>query len=287
MDAIASWIDALSQAMMRCMSTYLVLGATGKTATRLIPHLTAAGHTVRAASRTPAGAAPGIEPVAFDWHDPATHDAALRGADGVYVVPPALRLDYGPDVEAFLARAEDAGVQRAVFLSARGAGGAMLEAEQALEASGLAWSVVRPTWFLQNFTEGAFTPAGGQVAAPGGGGAEPFIDVADIAEVVAALLTDPAHDGAVHELSGPRALTFAEVAAALGAEYADVDPAAWEQSLVGHGLPADYAALLGHLVGLIRTHQDAHLSQGVQQVLGREPTGLEAWAAREAGALAI
>jgi uncharacterized protein YbjT (DUF2867 family) len=293
-------MDSLSsRAHHGAMSEILVLGATGKTGRRTTRHLTAGGHAVRAAARTPGDPAPGVTPVRFDWSDPATYDAALAGADAVYVIPPAFRLDHPPLIASLLERARRAGVRRAVLLGARGGqldpSSPLARAEAALRDSGLEWSVVRPTWFMQNFTEGFFRPgldATSELVAPAGDGATPFVDADDIAAVVAAALTDARHAGRAYDLSGPAARTFAEAAAVLGehagreVRYVDADPAGWERGAVAAGVPADYAGLLGALFGLIRAGQDAAVSDGVRRALGREPTSLEAWADREAGALA-
>ena len=283
---------------MTRMSSYLVLGGTGKTGRRVLDLLVAAGHTGRAAARTPAATSPGVEPVRFDWSDPSTHRPALEGVDGVYVVPPALQLEHADQVAALGALAVEHGVQRAVLLSARGVDQApdngMFRSEQALAATGLATSVVRPSWFAQNFTESFFAPGirgDGVVVAPTGNGANPFVDTADIAAVAVALLTGQAPVGA-YDLSGPRALSFGEAAAVLsqhvGREVRHVDLPAeeWLGVAVQNGLPADYAGMLAFLFTLIRDGHDAHVSDGVQQVLGRPATSFEDWAAREAGSLA-
>lgn len=268
------------------MSEFLILGATGKTGRRAVTRLAAAGHAVRAAARTPGPAGPGVTPVHFDWEDRSTWDAALRGADGVYVIPPALRLDYADDVRAFVARAVEMGVPGAVFLSARGADhapeGAVFQSERAVVEAGWSGAVVRPTWFAQNFTEGTLVPAAdGTVAAPTGDGSVPFVDADDIADVVVALLGDlGAHAGRVYELSGPESLTFAAAAAHLGARHVDLPSEAWAAEAAKF-IPAEYAGLLAMLFGVIREGHDAHLSDGVQQVLGREPGSFATFAARE------
>lgn len=276
------------------MSTYLLLGGTGKTARRLATQLLAAGHDVRAASRNP-----GAGGVRFDWDDPETHDPALDGADGVWVVPPALRLDHAPQVGAFAERAHRGGVPRVVVLSARGAdldpASPLAQMEAAVAASSAPFTVIRPTWFMQDFTEAFLAPGileQGLVVAPTGDGAEPFIDTEDIAAVAAAVLTESGHEGQAYDLSGPRALSFAEAAAIIsgpaGRTVRHFDPGvdAWKAGAVDAGIPPDYAELLATLFGFIRDGSDAVLSDGVQRVLGREPTSFEAWAEREAGSLA-
>ena len=137
--------------------TTLLLGGTGKTARRIAPLLRASGVPVRTAARHGAD-------VHFDWDDPTTHDAALADVGAVYLVPPSLRLDFAADVVAFLDRAERAGVRHVTFLSARGV--EQLPPEVALRAveldlaarSGLSHTILRPSWFMQNFSEYVFQP---------------------------------------------------------------------------------------------------------------------------------
>ena len=274
------------------MSTYLVLGGTGKTGRRVLDLLVSDGHTARAAARRPGPARPGVEPVHFDWDDPTSHDAALAGAEAVWVVPPSLRVDHPPLIAALAARAADAGVQRLVLLSARGVDqgpdNPLRQAEQAVATAGLPVTVVRPAWFMQNFTESflASSLADGALVAPTGTGAEPFVDVADIAAVAAAALTGRTAPGA-YDLSGPQALTFAEAADVLSrhagrrVEHVDLPVEQWVAGAAANGLPVEYAGLLGGLFGLIRDGHDAHLSDGVERALGRPATSLDDWAARE------
>jgi uncharacterized protein YbjT (DUF2867 family) len=283
--------------LTRGMSSYLVLGGTGKTGRRILTQLLAAGHTARAAARTPGPVSPGIEPVRFDWAEPATHEPALAGVEGVYIVPPALQLEHAEQIAALGRLARDNGVQRAVLLSARGVDQApdngMSRSEQALAATGLATVVVRPSWFAQNFTESFFAPAitaDGVIVAPTGDGANPFIDADDIAAVAVAGLTGSTPAGP-YDVSGPRALNFAEAAAVLSphagrdVRHVDLPVDEWVAAAVANGLPATYAQMLGMLFNLIREGHDAGVSDGVPRALGRPATSFEDWAAREAGAL--
>src|SRR5947209_377739 len=163
----------------------------------------------------------------------------------------------------------------------------MRREELALEASGLGWSVLRPSWFMQNFTEGAFAGMveAGTLALPTGSGANPLIDAGDIAAVAARLLLDESFDGRAYDLSGPEALSFEQAAKLLGGalgrdlQFVDADPQEWVAATVAAGVPQDYAGFLGMLLGLVRDGHDAHLSDGVQQVLGREPRDFATWAA--------
>lgn len=273
------------------MAEILVTGATGKTGSRVSRQLAARGVTVRAAARTPGAAGAGIVPVAFDWDDPATHGAAVDGASAAYLIPPALRLDYVPLMTAFLDRLAAAGVARAVFLSARGADASddipLRQVELALASSGLQYSIIRPSWFDQNFTEGFVYPGirqHGVVAVPAGSGKVPFIDAEDIAAVVAETLTGDGHHCQAYDLSGPETLSWAEateaVAKASGRDiaYLDMEPAEWEAAAIAMGVPPDYAGFLSFLFSAIRQGYDDFLTDGVQRVLGRQPRRFVDWA---------
>ena len=252
----------------------LLLGGTGKTARRIAPLLRAAGATVRTAARSGAD-------VRFDWDDTATHDAALEGVDRLYLVAPALRLDHAPLVKAFLDRAQAAGVTHVTALSARGVDFAPPEAAMRaveldlLARTGLSVAILRPGWFMQDFDEYIFAPAIGAedaIVAPTGDGAEPFIHTQDIAEVAAITLLE--RRTGEFTLSGPEALTFAEVAErisrAAGRTIRHIDPPV-DEWVAPDGIPADYAALLRMLFDNIRAEVLAGLTDDVERVTGHPP----------------
>ncbi len=187
--------------------TILVLGGTGKTGRRVVERLEARGLPVRVGSRS------GEPP--FDWEDNATWAPVLDGVGSVYI-------SYYPDlaapgaVEATSAFANLAvvnGVRRLVLLAGRGEPEAE-QAEQAVRQSGADLTVIRATWFSQNFSEGFMLEPvlGGEIVLPAGETPEPFVDVDDIADVAVAALTDDRHIGQLYELTGPRLLSFAQVA---------------------------------------------------------------------------
>src|SRR5829696_1679289 len=180
----------------------LVLGATGKTGRRVLERLRDRGVPVRAGGRS-------ADPP-FDWDDRATWAPALRGTSAAYVT-------YVPDIAvpgaheaigAFAEEARVAGCHRLVLVSGRGEPEAQ-RAEGVLAESGAEWTVLRCGWFLQNFSEGELAEPvrRGELALPAGERRAPFVDADDIADVAAAVLTEPGHHGRVYELTGPRTLT--------------------------------------------------------------------------------
>lgn len=259
----------------------LVVGATGKTGRRVAAQLEAAGHDVRRASRSSA--------THLDWDDPSTWAPALEGASRLYLVPP----DDG-DLAPFVAELERSTVERVVLLSARAPGQSgddhLERFEASITGSSLAWTILRPAWFAQNFTEGYFL-AEGTITLPVGDGREPFIDADDIAAVAVAALTGPGHDSTVYELSGPETLTFAEAIATIAATsgrdvtFADAEPDAWAADLRAHEVPEAEISILSHLFAAIRAGENDHVSTGVADALGRPPTTFAAWAERAFGPL--
>ncbi|WP_245734249.1 SDR family NAD(P)-dependent oxidoreductase [Lentzea jiangxiensis] len=210
----------------------------------------------------------------FDWSDQDTWEPALAGTTAVYVVPPE-----DPSLLAeFVPLAVKSGVTRLVLLSMRGAPDDD-PFEAAIKDSGVEWTILRPTWFMQNFDEDMFAAPvqHGELAVPAGGGVHPFIDVVDIAEVALVALTQPGHDGQTYELSGPEALSFPEMLARITeitgkpVQYDDIAPEEFVASMRTLGYPGEIADLVTMLLVRIRTGEEAHLSDGVRRVLGRAP----------------
>jgi uncharacterized protein YbjT (DUF2867 family) len=250
----------------------LVTGGTGKTGRRIVQRLQAAGQPVRVGSRS---ATP-----AFDWNDPDTWPAALAGVGAVYIA-------YYPDVaipgavdtvRAFVAQAVASGVQRLVLLSGRGEEEAQ-RAEQVVRDAGVAWTILRCSWFMQNFDESFMVDAvrAGELALSASDIKEPFIDVEDIADVAVAALTEDRHAGQLYELTGPRLLSFAdamaEIARASGRDvrYRQVSPQQYLNTLAAQGVPDDFAWLLNYLFTTVLDGRNASLADGVQRALGRPP----------------
>jgi uncharacterized protein YbjT (DUF2867 family) len=189
--------------------TVLLTAGTGKTGRRIAARLAGLGVPTRVGSRSGTGS--GTWP--FDWADLATWPAALAGVEAAYVAyVPDLAVPAAPGaIEAFAAEAARQGVRRLVLLSGRGETEAE-RCERIVQASGLGATIVRASWFAQNFSEDFLLPdvLGGVVAVPVGDVREPFVDADDIADVAVAALTDDRHEGRhegrVYELTGPRAL---------------------------------------------------------------------------------
>ncbi|WP_284251676.1 NAD-dependent epimerase/dehydratase family protein [Litorihabitans aurantiacus] len=248
----------------------LVTGATGKIGRRIARRLEAAGHTVRAASRSSA--------TRLDWADPATIAPALDGVALAHLTLPDEPIDLVPVTRALAA----ADLERVVLLSARnpeqGGDGFVPAVEEAVAASGVPTVVLRPSWFVQNFTEGMFAQelAGGSLALPVGEGLEPFIDAEDIAEVAVAALLTPEHVGRTYELTGPELMTFADAVALVGEAtsreltFTPADPTAWAREAAAE-VGDDGARLQSNLYAAIARGENASVTSGVQDVLGRAP----------------
>ncbi|MDH6566995.1 uncharacterized protein YbjT (DUF2867 family) [Streptomyces sp. SAI-117] len=265
-------------------TTVVVTGASGRTGSRVARSARAAGLTVRAASRAQG----------FDWADRSTWADVLRGADAAYVVYPS---DIGAPgaaeaVGALSRQAVAAGVRRLVLLSSRGQDRAR-DAEEALHASGADWTVVRAAWFAQNFSEGPLVEElrlSGELVFPAGEVREPFVDVRDIGDVVAAVLAPgDRYVGQTVTVSGPRLLTFgeavAEIARATGREltYRAVSAKEYGERLAGFGVPEAEVGALVEAFEQLLDGRNAYLSDGVRQVLGRAPRDFTEFA-REAEA---
>jgi uncharacterized protein YbjT (DUF2867 family) len=248
----------------------LVLGGTGKTGRRVVRRMADRGHRVRIGSRN-AG-------IPFDWNDAATWQPALDGVDAVYVsYQPDLAVPGAPEaIGAFAELAVRTGARRLVLLSGRGEPEAEA-CEKALAARGGEWTVLRASFFAQNFSEGDFLGPllDGELALPVGDVEEPFVDADDIAEVAATVLAEGGHTGRTYDLTGPRLLTFAqaanEIAAATGREigYVTVPAEAYAAELAAHGVPTDVTDLLTYLFTEVLDGRNARLGDGVRQVLGR------------------
>lgn len=272
---------------MTTAGTTLVIGATGTTGSRTAAQLTAAGHRVKAASRrgSPVG---GAEPVSFDWHTPHTHAAALDGVDRVYLIPPAGDSDPAAVMLPFLQQARGAGVRRAVLLSSSAipsGGPAVGTVHQALPGLFPEWAVLRPSWFMQNFTgahaHGRSIRDDGTIRTATGSGRVAFVDAEDIAAVAVRALTDERAPDTDLVLTGPEALSHDDIATI----FTEVTG----RPVVHHRLtfeqmrdrltaelPVEFAALLAGMDRAIAEGAEDRVTDTVQRLTGRAPRGFRA-----------
>ena len=263
--------------------TVLVLGATGKTGRRVVEGLERAGRKVRLGSR-------GAEP-AFDWEKPEGWAAVLEGIAAVYVA-------YQPDlsvpgaveaVGAFFHQAKKAGVTKIVLLSGRGEPEAE-EAEQVLQATELDWTILRCSWFFQNFSESFFLDPilAGEIVLPDTLAPEPFVDADDIAEIAVAAFADPRHSHQLYDITGAQALTFAEAVAAIASAigrpiaYKSVSLEAYRTDLNEQGVPAEVVELVIYLFATVLDGRNEPVADGVERALGRPPRRFADYVARTA-----
>jgi uncharacterized protein YbjT (DUF2867 family) len=264
----------------------LVSGGTSKTGRRVAERLTAQGLPVRIGSRSAERA--------FDWDDHSTWAPALDGVGSVYI---SHYLDAVPGaaetVGSFAELAVANGVRRQVLLGGRGEPEAE-RVEEAVRDAGGELTIIRSTWFAQNFSEGGFLDfvLAGEVTLPAGDTPEPFVDVDDIADVAVAALTEDGHVGELYELTGPRLLTFEEavdeIARAANRElrYVPVSMEEFESILAEADVPGEFVWMLKYLFTEVLDGRNAQVTDGVQRALGREPRDFSEYA-RDAAATGV
>lgn len=259
----------------------LVLGGTGKTGRRVAERLEQRGIQTRIASRS-------ANP-SFDWNEPTTWDAALEGVTAAYITyAPDLAIPGATDsIRAFVEKATIQGVERIVLLSGRGEEEAQA-CERIIQAADVEWTIVRASWFMQNFSEGEFLGMvmDGAITLPAGDTPEPFVDVNDIADVAVAALTEEGHAFEIYEVTGPRMLTFSELAkeisqaAGRDVQFIQIPKEAFAQGIAESGAPENIAWLLNYLFETVLDGRNAYICNGVKRALGREPTDFAEYAKR-------
>jgi uncharacterized protein YbjT (DUF2867 family) len=262
----------------------LVIGATGKTGRRVADLLEAEGHAVRRASRS--------SPTRFDWDEPDTWPRALEGVSAIYInyYPDLAFPDVPTKIQKLTAMAAAVGVKNLVMLAGRGEPRAEA-CEEIVRRSGLDYTLVRAAWFAQNFSEGFLydAVAEGMLTLPAGDVAEPLVDIDDVAEIVAAALTDPRHARQEYDVTGPRLLSFQDATEELSRATG------WTVAYQPIGFEQFHAALIeldGPLLADVFTEvcrqifdgRNARLGDGVQRALGREPRDFAAFCAQATAA---
>ena len=258
----------------------LVLGANGKTGRRVLERLeNNADVEVRAGSRNAA--------IPFDWEKPETWQAALQGIDAVYI-------SYQPDlaipsattaIQLFSGLATQMGIQKMVLLSGRGEKEAQV-CEEIVKSNAKKWTIVRASWFNQNFSESFFLEPilAGYVALPRAEALEPFTDADDIADVIVASILDDKHNRQTYELTGPRLLTFkeviAEIAKATNREIAfqSLTLEEYIQMLREYQVPEDHIWLVNYLFEQVLDGRNSSITNDIEKVLGRKAKDFSAYA---------
>ena len=259
-------------------SPILIIGKNGKTGGRVNQRLQARGYATQAVSRSTTPP--------FDWEDRSTWRSAITGTRAAYVTyqPDLAVPNAEADMQAFLQIAAAAGLEHVVLLSGRGEKGAE-RAEQILKNSGIWWNIVRASWFAQNFSE-SFMLEGilaGELVLPAADTVEPFIDVDDIADVTVAALTQSSLRNKLFEVTGPRAMTFAqcvaEISEATGypVKYSSVPIDAYIDAMKEQGAPEDLQWLLRELFTVVFDGRNSNVMSGVEEALGRPATDFKAY----------
>lgn len=274
------------------MSKILVTGATGTIGRQVALALARDGAPVRAAVRDPAKAADlakaGVELVTLDLSLPSSVAAALAGVERLFLLTPFVEHPM-PMIEATLAAARDAGVRHIVRMSAAGADPSSPfglarehgEIEEAVKRSGMGWTILQPTFFMDNFVNyGAAQTitASGQFYGASGAGKTSYVSSADVGAVAAKILQDPAtHAGQTYVVTGGEAVSDAEVATIIGelrgkpVTYVDLTPEQQRAALEQQGAPPWMIDGFLGLEGVKRAGWAAGISPVVQEIAGRAP----------------
>jgi len=258
---------------MKNTSNILVIGGTGKTGRKVARKLTTLGHNVRIGSRS---ASP-----SFDWDNPETWAEAMQGMEKIYItfqpdlaVPGALEA-----IEELTKQAIRCGIKKLVLLSGKGEKEAEL-CEQVVIHSGLDYTIVRASWFNQNFSESFFLEPilEGFVALPQADVKVPYVDTEDIADVAVAALLNEEHNGKLYQLTGPRLLTFKdvieEISVITGRDIAFTPIAlpAYVSVMKQQGVPADFVWLIEYLFSeVLGNPSNSEITNDIENVLGRKP----------------
>ncbi|RSD13672.1 NmrA family NAD(P)-binding protein [Amycolatopsis eburnea] len=270
------------------MADVLVVGGTGTTGRRVVAGLRANGVAARAATRKPGEAGQ----VRFDWADRTTHAGALRGASAVYLVAPIGEAAPAGLVAPFVADALEAGVRRIVLLSSSAVTDDTpgLGELPRLVRTAPEWAVLRPSWFMQNFTGEHLVAQGvrnGEVVTATGDGRVAFVDAADIAAVAVRALTDAEPHNTEHVLTGPGALSYSEATSIIAARtgrpvrHRAVGTAEFAAHLTASGIPAGFARVLAALDEDIRRGTEDRVTPVVERVTGRPARSFETFVEEE------
>lgn len=251
----------------------LVIGGTGKTGRKVAKRLIELGHNVRIGSRTGSPS--------FDWNNSETWIESMQGIDKVYItfqpdlaVPGALGA-----IEELTKKAKNCNIKKLVLLSGKGEREAEL-CEQVVIHSGIDYTIVRASWFNQNFSESFFLEPilEGFVALPQAEEKVPYVDTDDIADVAVATLLNDIHNGKIYQLTGARSFTFKEVieeisdATGRNIAFTSIALSAYTKVMEQEGVPADFIWLVEYLFSeVLGNPNNSEITNDIEKVLGRKP----------------
>ncbi len=252
---------------------FLIIGGTGKTGRKVAESLSRLNQKVRIGSRN--------AKIPFDWQHTETWPAVFDGIDKIYITfQPDLAVPGALDaIETLVKQARVSGVKKLVLLSGKGEREAEL-CEQVVIHSGLDHTIVRASWFNQNFSESFFLDPilAGHVALPNGEAKVPYVDTSDIADVAVEALLHNEHNGKIYELTGTKLLTFqdvtTEIAKVTGRDiaYIPITLPAYTDMLEQHGVPSDYIWLIDYLFSeVLGDPRISEISHDIEKVLKRKP----------------
>lgn len=277
------------------MKVVLVTGATGNVGTEVIRQLHAREMRVKAAI-TPGndGMLPdGTACTEFDFARPETYESALEGVDRVFLMRPPQMADAAA-FRPFVSALAEAGIAQVVFLSVQGAGQNPFVPHHGIEAmlkkSGLSWTFLRPSFFMQNLTTTHCDDIRdrGEIYVPTGNGRTNFIDVADIGEAAAVCLSTPGHERMAYEITGSEALTYHDVAAILseacGRPITYPRPSArqFKARMKARGYDDGFITVMGSIYAIAKLRMAAGTTSTFEALVGRAPRTLREWAAHNA-----
>lgn len=256
----------------------LVLGGTGKTGRRVTERLAKLNLPIRLGSRN-------ANP-AFDWENPLTWENALKGIQKVYITfQPDLVIPSAAEViQSFVEHSKKAGVEKLVLLSGRGEKEAQV-CENIVISSGIDWTIVRASWFMQNFSESFFLDSilASHLIVPKVKALEPFTDADDIADVVVASLTNNLHSQKTYELTGPELLSFEKITTLISASlnrkiiFQEVSMEEYADMLKSYQVPDDFIWLITYLFTEVLDGRNESVTNDIEKVLKRKPTSFQTY----------
>lgn len=261
----------------------LILGGTGKTGRRVAERLTQLNISISIGSRT--------NTPSFDWDNHASWGEVLTGINKVYITfQPDLSIPAAvPAISAFVEAAKKAGVKHLVLLSGRGEKEAEA-CEGIVINSGMDWTIVRASWFMQNFSEGFLLDGilQNNVVLPIVKAKEPFVDVDDIADVVTEALLNDRHLKKIYELTGPGLISFQTAISKIAGnskrniQYQEVFTEEYLSILKNYQVPDDLTSLISYLFTEVLDGRNESVTNDIEEILGRKASTFDNYISKTA-----